>query len=327
MIKSNKYIVSGINDIIRECSETNLNPLKIISNIEKDSLLYSRDVVVVCNSLSGFLDNLLIGELEYLKSIIIRMTLYKNIKSNEYLYKYMCVHRDIIKEMIDKNRSNIPFVSVDDINNIISCDDFASAREYVEFASKKSFNIIDALANFLSMRKFIQFKSSLSEDELVEGLVMFENIFSEVDGYIKKINLNEFVESYIDYSNEEDFRICFEYILSLEGSVTNDIIDMAIINKKDKPFLITSIGDFCDLDEIIKILIMLVMTEYKDKLIYGVKLRDIISQYIDEIFQCNCLINDYDFTNVCFLMFVEKNLNLLHYIKSIKDNDCEECVW
>lgn len=39
MTKSNKYIVNGMNTIIKECFEANLNPLKIISNIEKDGCL------------------------------------------------------------------------------------------------------------------------------------------------------------------------------------------------------------------------------------------------------------------------------------------------
>lgn len=327
MTKSNKYIVNGMNTIIKECFEANLNPLKIISNIEKDGCLSEKEVVSVCEALSNFLDNLLMGGLDYLKSTIIRMTLYKNIKSSQFFYQYMCIHRDVIKEMIDNKKSDIHFVSIDDINKIIKYDDFTLVKECINNFNKKDYDLIIVLSSFLNMKKFIQLKSSLSEEELGGGLNIFEDIFSEVDEYIKKINLNEFVESYIHSSNEENFRICFEYILSIESVITDDMINIAIANKKDKPFLIASIGDFCDLNEMIKILIMLVLTEYKDKLIYGIELREIISQYIDEIFQYNYLINEYDFTNVCFLMFIEKHLNMFDYIKSINNYDCEGCIW
>ena len=131
------------------------------------------------------------------------------------------------------------------------------------------------------------------------------------------------LQRYLDIPNEEEFRICFEYILSIKGIVTNDIINVAIENKENKPFLISSIGNFCDLNTIVKILIMLVLVDYKDNLIDGTKLREIISKYIDEIFQYNYLINEYDFTNVCFLMLLEKHLKLFKHIKSIENKGYE----
>lgn len=293
---------------INSAYEFDLNPLRIVYKIALNEKFEKNEEDVLRNILRIYLDNVMCIENKTIKAMILDLTFYRQLASYEEFKNYINFQYHTLKETRFDIDAQYSYITMDELMELYEIESHSQLKHSVEMLqNSKRTDFVTVLSDYIKLRTFIEFKDTSTERNMI-------NIYKKMDDSLKDIDLEKFLIKYIEGTTEFVFRKCFEFLILCKGEINRTLIKRCIDIYSEKPYALNSIGDFCDYDMTINIMLSLLVREYRDKFVSFKNIRESVNIYLKEVFKNNLSIDDHNYLSIECVSELEKivRMNLLY---------------
>lgn len=307
MTEVNNELFETIIYDIENSKNEEMNILKMIYDISFKKKFTNEQKNKLSEALTIYLiDNFNIKN-EIMVNMLINLTLYNQLESFEVFGKYCSILYKMMLEEKFNMAAKYKWFTIKSLMNVLELDFYEDMKvEIHRLESYAQLDFLDILSEYLAMRRLIEFND-------IESDKYMASINNNFDLAISGVDLDLFVDEYIDSSDEEKFRYIFEYLLSQKKKIGYGLLKRGADIYSRKPYLLNSIGDFCEYSEMVDILILLIIREYKGQFVSISSVKKSVEFYIEEVFKNNLIVEECNLLDLSVLTEVMKiaTMNLI----------------